>query len=117
MNELIRTTRESADGTVVTVAGELDLTSCPTLEEVTRQALSDSAPLRLDMSGVTFMDSSGLKFLLVLRRRLAEGGSRLVLTGLREAPMRLLTLTGADAILLPADPEDRGQQLNPTSPA
>ncbi|MFB7868026.1 STAS domain-containing protein [Streptomyces sp. NPDC056069] len=120
MNELIRTTRENADGTdgtVIAVAGELDLTSCPTLEEVTRQALSDGAPLRLDMSGVTFMDSSGLNFLLRLRRRLAEGGSRLVLTGLREAPMRLLTLTGADAILLPADPEARGQQLNPTSRA
>ncbi|MFF8835916.1 STAS domain-containing protein [Streptomyces sp. NPDC015130] len=103
MSDLILTTHQDSDGTTITVAGDLDLTSCPTLEVATYQAaLADGAPLRIDMSKVTFMDSSGLNFLLILRRRLADGGSRLVLTGVHGAPMRVLTLTGADTLLLSA---------------
>ncbi|MFG3345702.1 STAS domain-containing protein [Streptomyces sp. NPDC048018] len=100
MSDLILTTREDADRMVITVSGEMDLASCPTLERATRVAPSSGTPLCLDMSGVTFMDSSGLNFLLILQRRLREAGSPLVLTGLQEGPKRVLALTGADAVLL-----------------
>ncbi|MFC9343682.1 STAS domain-containing protein [Streptomyces sp. NPDC057020] len=105
MSDLILTTRETSDATSITVAGEIDLTSCSALETAMNQApLADGAPLHIDMSQVTFMDSTGLNLLLQQRLRLAEGGNRLVLTGVQEATMRVLTLTGADALLLPADP-------------
>ncbi|MBP2579637.1 anti-anti-sigma factor [Streptomyces sp. PvR006] len=108
MSDLILTTHEASDGTTITVAGELDLTSCPTLQDATSQApLADGAPLRLDMSQVTFMDSSGLNLLLILRRRLADSGSRLLLTGVQGVPMRVLTLTGVDTLFLPADTQAR----------
>ncbi|MFJ9809054.1 STAS domain-containing protein [Streptomyces sp. NPDC101158] len=108
MNDLVITTREGPADTVVTVSGEMDLASCPALEEATRLAPPHGAPLCLDLAEVTFMDSSGLNFLLILQRRLAKSGSRLVLRGLQEGPMRVLTLTGADAVLLPADEGARG---------
>ncbi|MFF9431868.1 STAS domain-containing protein [Streptomyces sp. NPDC014746] len=108
MSDLILTTHEASECTVITVAGELDLASRPALEDATCRAMAAGSSLRLDMSGVTFMDSSGLNFLLILRRRLVDGGSRLELTGVREVPMRVLTLTGADEVLLPSRTEAGG---------
>ncbi|MFF2306063.1 STAS domain-containing protein [Streptomyces sp. NPDC058128] len=109
MSDLILTTHEDSDATTITVAGEMDLTSCPALEEaIGRASLADGAPLYIDMSQVTFMDSSGLNLLLQQRLRLADGGNRLVLTGVQEGAMRVLTLTGADALFLPAGTLARG---------
>jgi anti-sigma B factor antagonist len=99
MNNLTITTREQTGSTVITVSGEIDLASCPVLEQATRCTPADGAQLRLDMSGVTFMDSCGLNLLLRLHRRLTDDGSRLVLTGVRDEPMRILNLTGADTVL------------------
>ncbi|MFF3775815.1 STAS domain-containing protein [Streptomyces sp. NPDC002232] len=115
MSNLNLTTHEDSQCTVITVAGDLDLTSCPALEDAACRAMADGSSLRLDMSGVTFMDSSGLNLLLALRRRLVEGDGWLELTGVREAPMRVLALTGADALLLPAGTEAREQVLDPTA--
>ncbi|MFB6633616.1 STAS domain-containing protein [Streptomyces sp. NPDC056362] len=115
MSNINLTTRNDSQCTVIAVAGELDLTSCPVLEDAACQAMAGGMPLRLDMAGVTFMDSSGLNLLLMLRRRLMEGGGRLELTGVGEAPMRVLTLTGADALLLPVGTEARGRVLDPTA--
>ncbi|MET7756084.1 STAS domain-containing protein [Streptomyces sp. NPDC005389] len=103
MSSLTFTTCENPAGPVITLSGEMDLTSRTPLEAATRVTPPAGTPLCLDMSGVTFMDSSGLNFLLTLRRRLAADGSRLVLTGIRDEPMRVLALTGADSVLLAAD--------------
>ncbi|MFF9915368.1 STAS domain-containing protein [Streptomyces sp. NPDC013457] len=105
MNELTVTTRQNTDATVITVSGEIDLASCPALERVIHLTPADGAPLRLDMSEVTFMDSSGLNLLLRLHRRLQGEGSPLVLTGLQDRVLRVLELTGANAVLLPDEPE------------
>jgi|tagenome__1003787_1003787.scaffolds.fasta_scaffold19322599_1 anti-anti-sigma factor len=50
---------------VARVSGEIDLQSSPQLEE--RLAHTDGRPLLVDMSRVTFLDSSGLAALLRLR--------------------------------------------------
>ncbi|MFI8370032.1 STAS domain-containing protein [Streptomyces sp. NPDC085466] len=101
MSTLTLTTREHPNGLVIIVSGEIDLGSRPALEEATRITPPAGAPLFLDMSEVTFMDSSGLNLLLMLHRRLTSAGSSLLLTGIQGEPMRVLTLTGADTILLP----------------
>ncbi|MFG3343448.1 STAS domain-containing protein [Streptomyces sp. NPDC048018] len=101
MSDLTLTTHETPGTITLILSGEIDLASRDALEAATRVNPPAGASLCLDMSEVTFMDSSGLNFLLILHRRLAEHGSPLVLTGIRQEPMRVLTLTGADAILLP----------------
>ncbi|MFG3350226.1 STAS domain-containing protein [Streptomyces sp. NPDC048018] len=101
MSDLTFTTRETPHTVTLILSGEIDLSSRDALDAATRVTPPAGAALCLDMSAVTFMDSSGLNFLLILHRRLAEHGSPLVLTGIQQEPMRVLTLTGADAILLP----------------
>jgi anti-sigma B factor antagonist len=49
---------------VVTVDGDLDLATAPALWAALESALAEEGPVVLDMSAVTFIDSSGLSVLL-----------------------------------------------------
>ncbi|MFF9278964.1 STAS domain-containing protein [Streptomyces griseosporeus] len=101
MDNLTVTTQQHPDGAVVTVAGEIDLDTCPALEEATLIIPLGGKTLELEMSGVSFMGSTGLNFLLKLRRRLAAEGGRLLITGLQTQPASLLRLTETDTLLTP----------------
>ncbi|MFJ9351215.1 STAS domain-containing protein [Streptomyces sp. NPDC101237] len=96
-------TRQYPDRTVVTVAGELDLTTCPVLGEATLVIPLGGRTLHLDLSGVTFMDSSGLNLMLQLRRRLLAEGGQVVVGGLHPRVEHVLRLTETYE-LLTADP-------------
>lgn len=81
-------------GTVVTVAGDLDLATCPYVTRAT-----DTIPLRgrtltLELSAVTFMDSTGLNMLLGLRERARAEGGTLDLAGLPDQARKVLAHTG-----------------------
>jgi anti-sigma B factor antagonist len=71
-------TVEQRDGRVMLRAkGELDLSTVPTLERALA-ALDDGAPAGvLDLSGVTFMDSSGLRLLIIASERAQAAGRQL----------------------------------------
>jgi anti-sigma B factor antagonist len=92
------TQRKLEDSTLVlAVEGELDLASAPTLKWELAEALA-GGPRRviLDLSGVTFIDSTALGVLVTARRGLASG-SRLVLCGARADVLAVFELTGLDA--------------------
>ena len=92
-----RTTRGACE--VVTLTGELDMAHAPTVAE-TLDALADTErPLVVDLSELTFMDSSGLHAILTARARLGEADCRLVLLkGCRQV-QRIFELTGVDSVL------------------
>ncbi|MGV9249588.1 STAS domain-containing protein [Streptomyces sp. NPDC003710] len=98
MNALTVVTQQHTDRTVVTVSGEMDLQTCPALAEGTSVIPLAGKTLYLDLSGVPFMDSSGLNLLILLRRRLHAEGGRLAVTGLQDQPERLLQLTQASEL-------------------
>ncbi len=85
--------RELDDGlAVLTLEGELDLAASPVL----RGRLEAAAAARgavLDMSEVTFVDSSALRELLRAASRAARDGRPFVLAGVQPAVARLLELT------------------------
>ncbi|MET7757987.1 STAS domain-containing protein [Streptomyces sp. NPDC005389] len=99
MNNLTVATQHHADSTVITVAGEIDLATCPLLGEATIVPLTGKT-LHLDMSEVSFMDSAGLNLMLKLRRRLLAEGSRLSVTGLQDQPASVLHLTQTYPLLV-----------------
>ena len=79
----------------VAVRGELDIRSSPDLRAWLSRVLEQGASqLAVDLSGVSFMDSSGLGVLVGAHKRLARGGSRLQVIGASPAVVRLLTVTG-----------------------
>jgi anti-anti-sigma factor len=70
------TINASVDGdrtTVVSLGGDLDIASVPAIE-VELEAFIEAAPPRVvfDLSGVTFMDSSGIAMLLRATERVAS---------------------------------------------
>jgi anti-anti-sigma factor len=83
-----------SDGQVlVRLAGELDLMSCGALSD----RLSGLAPTPrtvLDMSDVTFMDSTGLRALWLFQQLCEGDGSHLVLQSPSTPVLRVLELTG-----------------------
>ncbi|MEU7556605.1 STAS domain-containing protein [Streptomyces sp. NPDC044571] len=103
MNDFtVVTRRHHHTHTLIIVTGDMDVQSRPELEKATHTAAGiplDSQMLQLDLSGVSFMDSSGLKLLLVLRRRLEAIGGHLTVTGLQRQPTALLLLTGTHGLL------------------
>jgi anti-sigma B factor antagonist len=57
----------------VTLAGEIDLSTVPELESaMERASVPDTAEVAFDLSRVSFMDSSGLAFLIGVGRRVAR---------------------------------------------
>ena len=95
------------------VAGEIDFASAPAMQ-ARIAAACDRARTRqliLDLAGVQFMDSSGLRVLLHLRRELAEEQGGLVLLGPTDDVRHILTLTGLDQHLPAAATLARAQEL------
>jgi anti-sigma B factor antagonist len=88
-------TYASGPETVVTVAGELDVATAPTLRQAFLDLLSDGTPdIAIDVSGVTFVDSSGLAVLLMGARRWSGEQKRFVLRTPSPMLNRLLDLAG-----------------------
>ncbi len=81
-------------GAVVRCAGEIDLTNCERIVEAVMSAL-DSGPtgLVLDMSEVTFLDSSGIRCLLIAEKSCHERRIPLELIS-SEPVQRVLDLVG-----------------------
>ena len=87
------------DGTAVTMrlTGELDIATVTRVREAYAEAL-EHAPtsLVIDLAGVEFIDSSGLKFLIEADRALRETLCELRIRRPPAAAMRVFTVTGAD---------------------
>jgi anti-anti-sigma factor len=67
-------TREGENATV-TLSGELDIATVPRVEQLIDTTLAqDVATLTVDLGGLSFVDSSGLRLFIVLDQRAAEQG-------------------------------------------
>jgi anti-sigma B factor antagonist len=91
--------------------GELDLASAPVLDGRLREALShEPRALEIDLSGLTFMDSSGVHLLLQWHTTTAESGIEFSLSGASVLLQRLFALTGADEVLPLRPGRQEGEQ-------
>ena len=71
--------------------GELDLATAAQLELAVRQSVADDClQVSLDLSGVSFMDCSGLHALSTCRRLLSNAGGRLRIVALSASVERIL---------------------------
>jgi anti-anti-sigma factor len=84
-------------GVTVTVTGDVDLSTVAPLERARDKALANSpSRVLIDLSGVRFIDSSGLKFLLETDRLSRAGGWKLQLVRPAQTAMRVLHVTGVE---------------------
>lgn len=90
-------TELEADTGRLTVVGELDMATAQQLEQQVRTLLNRPLhKLIIDLSGLSFIDSSGLRLLIVLRDRASAEGWMLGLIRPSGAALSIFALTGAD---------------------
>jgi anti-sigma B factor antagonist len=94
----LRTDVSSLDGwTVVTVYGELDVASAPTLRERLIDLVSGgSHMLVLDLEGLDFLDSTGLGAIISALKRARTNGGDLRLVCTQSRIRRLFEITALD---------------------
>lgn len=79
--------------------GELDMATRPQVERALLRAEDAGATvIELDLSGLTFMDSSGLHIALEARERALRKGHTLVLLEGAESVHRIFELTGTEQL-------------------
>ncbi|MEY2569028.1 MAG: anti-sigma factor antagonist [Actinomycetota bacterium] len=93
----------SRDGraTTIHVTGELDVASAPALRACVVSVLEQGQRrVIMDLAKLEFVDSTGLGALVGARKRVRESGGELVLTNPLPQTLKLLELTGLNAVFM-----------------
>ena len=93
---------------VLRLDGELDLASVPTLERAVQDATFErTAEIVLDLRGLEFIDSTGLRAILLQDKRSTERGQTFALVRGSEQVQRLLDMTHVEEHLrIVSSPEE-----------
>jgi anti-sigma B factor antagonist len=84
----------------VRLVGDLDLEGAPLVEsELVRLVSSDGKPVVVDLSGLEFIDSTGLQSLLRASRMAEARGKPVSYTGASAQVAKVLAVTGLDEVL------------------
>lgn len=79
------------------LSGELDLSTTPLLEAAIAPGIAKGGPVTLDMSGLTFIDSTGVGSIMRSLQALQSGC--LHLHGVRDAVQRVIDIMSVDGAL------------------
>ena len=85
---------------LVAVRGDVDVYTAPQLRERLYAVLTDGAArVVLDVSKMTFIDSTGLGVIVGTLKRLREQGGDLILAGPSRSALNVLEITGLSRII------------------
>jgi anti-sigma B factor antagonist len=90
-----------SDGTcTLAISGELDLATAPRLEQEVNTAVAEGAKVVVvDLTNLSFIDSTGLRVFLRLNEQAAAAGWRLTMVRPSEQVKTILRVTGAQGEL------------------
>ena len=84
---------------VVTVTGEADLYAAPALRDVILRAIADGATsVIVDLTGVTFIDSTTIAVLVAAERKLRPVAGKVALVATDANVVRIFQITALDRI-------------------
>ena len=87
-------------GPVITLSGEVDLSTIAELSDlVTAQLAGGTAHLTIDVSGMSFADSASMRVLMLAAMTLRKRGGGLVLLRPQPSLTRLLAIMDADQVI------------------
>ena len=90
--------KRNGQETTIKIEGRLDTNTAPVLEKTIMEDLGDTKSLILDVKGLEYISSAGLRVLLGAQQKMEEIGS-MKLVNVCEAVMDVLEMTGFADIL------------------
>jgi anti-sigma B factor antagonist len=93
---------------VVVLNGELDANTSPAAQQAIMPLATSGAKILLDMTGVSFMSSAGLRLLLSTYRQVSTLGGTVALAGLSEELKDTMSMTGFLSFFTIHDNADAG---------
>ena len=85
--------------TTLEIVGRLDTITAPALDKTINEDIGDTQNLVLDITGVEYISSAGLRVLLAAQKKMQKVGSMKV-TGVCEEVMEVFEMTGFADILV-----------------
>ena len=85
--------------TVIEIVGRLDTITAPALDKTINEDIGDTKNLVLDVKGMEYISSAGLRVLLAAQKKMQKIGSMKV-TGVCEEVMEVFEMTGFADILV-----------------
>lgn len=90
----------SERSTVLKLSGELDVATAPALESAVCSAFAaDPTSMVIDLSRLSFLDSTGIRVLVTAARQAETDGCPIVVMAPTAQVMRVLRLTGVDRLI------------------
>ncbi len=111
--DLTLSTTAQGERTIVHVGGEIDVYTAPVLRRRLDEPIHRGCrDLVVDLSRVTFLDSTGLGVLVGRLKLVRSQGGRMRIVGATDRVLKVFTITGLDRVLemyptladLPGDP-------------
>ena len=91
--------KRNADETTIELVGRLDTTTAPVLEKTINEDLGDTKNLVLNVNGLEYISSAGLRVLLGAQKKMQKIGS-MKLINVNELVMEIFEMTGFADILV-----------------
>ena len=91
--------KRSTEETIIELKGRLDTTTAPALDKTINDDIGDTKNLILDVKGLEYISSAGLRVLLGAQKKLQKVGSMRVIN-VCEAVMEVFEMTGFADILV-----------------
>ena len=91
--------KKNATETIIEIVGRLDTITAPALDKTINEDIAGTENLILDVKGMEYISSAGLRVLLGAQKKMQKIGSMKV-TGVREEVMEVFEMTGFADILM-----------------
>ena len=91
--------KKNAEETIIEIVGRLDTITAPALDKTINEDIGETKNLVLDVKGMEYISSAGLRILLATQKKIQKIGS-MKLINVCEQVMEVLEMTGFADILV-----------------
>ena len=91
--------KKNAEETIIEIVGRLDTITAPVLDKTINEDIGETKNLVLDVKGMEYISSAGLRVLLATQKKMQKIGS-MKLTNVCEEVMEVFEMTGFADILV-----------------
>ena|SRR3989338_6050661 len=100
--------REVSNVTVVALTGDVDLQHSPDARKILLQCVEKKRPILVDLSGVGYIDSSGVASLVECLQSARKAGYKLALVSVSDSAKRVLQLARLDRVFTVCETIEEG---------